>query len=84
MLRHKWVLHPYVTMFEGFILLQFELSTNTKSRLLSLNHPSHSVTAGLVNTFSAYGPLSVEWPGKDGKHPRCPPKGNVAKGKVNR
>lgn len=70
-------------MFEGFILLQFELSTNTKSGLLSLNRPSLFVTAGLVNTFSAYGPLSVEWPGKDGKHPRCPPKGNVAKGKVN-
>ncbi|XP_048825496.1 LOW QUALITY PROTEIN: cytoplasmic polyadenylation element-binding protein 1-like [Brienomyrus brachyistius] len=33
--------------------------------------------AGLINTFSAYGPLSVEWPGKDGKHPRCPPKGYV-------
>lgn len=44
---------------------------------------SHFVAAGLVNTFSAYGPLTVEWPGKDGKHPRCPPKGNVAKGKVN-
>uniref|UniRef100_A0A672JFA6 Cytoplasmic polyadenylation element binding protein 1b n=1 Tax=Salarias fasciatus TaxID=181472 RepID=A0A672JFA6_SALFA len=38
--------------------------------------------AGLINTFSGYGPLSVEWPGKDGKHPRCPPKGNVAKGYV--
>uniref|UniRef100_A0A3B5KZS3 RRM domain-containing protein n=1 Tax=Xiphophorus couchianus TaxID=32473 RepID=A0A3B5KZS3_9TELE len=36
--------------------------------------------AGLINTFSGYGPLTVEWPGKDGKHPRCPPKGNVAKG----
>ncbi|KAJ4946799.1 hypothetical protein JOQ06_008845 [Pogonophryne albipinna] len=33
--------------------------------------------AGLINTFSGYGPLSVEWPGKDGKHPRCPPKGYV-------
>ncbi|TSK19990.1 Cytoplasmic polyadenylation element-binding protein 1 [Bagarius yarrelli] len=33
--------------------------------------------AGLINTFSCYGPLSVEWPGKDGKHPRCPPKGYV-------
>ncbi|XP_034015946.1 cytoplasmic polyadenylation element-binding protein 1-like isoform X4 [Thalassophryne amazonica] len=33
--------------------------------------------AGLINTFSSYGPLSVEWPGKDGKHPRCPPKGYV-------
>lgn len=38
------------------------------------------VSAGLINTFSGYGPLNVEWPGKDGKHPRCPPKGNVAKG----
>lgn len=39
-------------------------------------------TASLINTFSGYGPLTVEWPGKDGKHPRCPPKGNVAKGKL--
>uniref|UniRef100_A0A3P9APR6 RRM domain-containing protein n=1 Tax=Esox lucius TaxID=8010 RepID=A0A3P9APR6_ESOLU len=38
--------------------------------------------ASLVNTFSVYGPLSVEWPGKDGKHPRCPPKGNMPKGYV--
>ncbi|XP_028812541.1 cytoplasmic polyadenylation element-binding protein 1 isoform X1 [Denticeps clupeoides] len=38
--------------------------------------------AGLINTFSSYGPLSVEWPGKDGKHPRCPPKGNMPKGYV--
>ncbi|XP_066557812.1 cytoplasmic polyadenylation element-binding protein 1a isoform X2 [Amia ocellicauda] len=33
--------------------------------------------AGLINTFRVFGPLSVEWPGKDGKHPRCPPKGYV-------
>uniref|UniRef100_A0A8C9SX44 Cytoplasmic polyadenylation element binding protein 1b n=2 Tax=Scleropages formosus TaxID=113540 RepID=A0A8C9SX44_SCLFO len=33
--------------------------------------------AGLINTFSSYGPLTVEWPGKDGKHPHCPPKGYV-------
>ncbi|XP_036439952.1 cytoplasmic polyadenylation element-binding protein 1 [Colossoma macropomum] len=38
--------------------------------------------AGLINTFNCYGPLSVEWPGKDGKHPRCPPKGNMPKGYV--
>ncbi|XP_056134106.1 cytoplasmic polyadenylation element-binding protein 1 isoform X2 [Lampris incognitus] len=38
--------------------------------------------AGLISTFSGYGPLSVEWPGKDGKHPRCPPKGNIPKGYV--
>lgn len=36
--------------------------------------------AGLNNTFSSFGPLTVEWPGKDGKHPRCPPKGNMPKG----
>nr|XP_040130636.1 cytoplasmic polyadenylation element-binding protein 1 isoform X9 [Ictidomys tridecemlineatus]XP_040130637.1 cytoplasmic polyadenylation element-binding protein 1 isoform X9 [Ictidomys tridecemlineatus]XP_040130638.1 cytoplasmic polyadenylation element-binding protein 1 isoform X9 [Ictidomys tridecemlineatus]XP_040130639.1 cytoplasmic polyadenylation element-binding protein 1 isoform X9 [Ictidomys tridecemlineatus]XP_040130640.1 cytoplasmic polyadenylation element-binding protein 1 isoform X9 len=39
-------------------------------------------TAGLVNTFRVFGSLSVEWPGKDGKHPRCPPKGNMPKGYV--
>lgn len=44
----------------------------------STSHPF--ISAGLINTFSGYGPLTVEWPGKDGKHPRCPPKGNVAKG----
>ncbi|XP_078541110.1 cytoplasmic polyadenylation element-binding protein 1 isoform X4 [Lissotriton helveticus] len=32
---------------------------------------------GLINTFRVFGSLSVEWPGKDGKHPRCPPKGYV-------
>jgi len=40
--------------------------------------------AGLINTFKCYGPLSVEWPGKDGKHPRCPPKGNMPKGNAKR
>ncbi|MEE6514514.1 hypothetical protein FKM82_022717 [Ascaphus truei] len=38
--------------------------------------------AGLINTFRVFGALSVEWPGKDGKHPRCPPKGNMPKGYV--
>lgn len=32
--------------------------------------------ASLLNTFSMFGPLHVEWPGKDGKHHRCPPQGN--------
>uniref|UniRef100_A0A8C2AH24 Cytoplasmic polyadenylation element binding protein 1a n=1 Tax=Cyprinus carpio TaxID=7962 RepID=A0A8C2AH24_CYPCA len=32
--------------------------------------------ASLLSTFSVFGPLKVEWPGKDGKHPRCPPQGN--------
>ncbi|XP_069758873.1 cytoplasmic polyadenylation element-binding protein 1a isoform X2 [Narcine bancroftii] len=32
---------------------------------------------GLINTFRVFGSLTVEWPGKDGKHPRCPPKGYV-------
>lgn len=41
-----------------------------------------SFLAGLNNTFSSFGPLTVEWPGKDGKHPRCPPKGNMPKGKA--
>lgn len=39
--------------------------------------------AGLVNTFRVFGSLSVEWPGKDGKHPRCPPKGNMPKGNTD-
>ncbi|XP_064421867.1 cytoplasmic polyadenylation element-binding protein 1 [Latimeria chalumnae] len=33
--------------------------------------------AGLINAFRVFGSLTVEWPGKDGKHPRCPPKGYV-------
>lgn len=69
-------------------VLDFETSADAKCSVLRGRwrlRPSLSlfVAAGLVNTFSAYGPLTVEWPGKDGKHPRCPPKGNVAKGKVN-
>lgn len=39
--------------------------------------------AGLINTFRVFGSLSVEWPGKDGKHPRCPPKGNRPKGNTD-
>ncbi|XP_043084452.1 cytoplasmic polyadenylation element-binding protein 1a isoform X6 [Puntigrus tetrazona] len=31
----------------------------------------------LLNTFSVFGPLKVEWPGKDGKYPCCPPQGYV-------
>ncbi|XP_013920577.1 PREDICTED: cytoplasmic polyadenylation element-binding protein 1-like [Thamnophis sirtalis] len=31
--------------------------------------------AGLISTFRVFGSLRVEWPGKDSKHPRCPPKG---------
>lgn len=34
-------------------------------------------TASLLNTFSVFGPLKVEWPGKESKHPRCPPQGTV-------
>ncbi|XP_070619052.1 cytoplasmic polyadenylation element-binding protein 1 isoform X4 [Erythrolamprus reginae] len=30
---------------------------------------------GLISTFRVFGSLRVEWPGKDSKHPRCPPKG---------
>ncbi|XP_078448791.1 cytoplasmic polyadenylation element-binding protein 1-like isoform X2 [Lampetra planeri] len=33
--------------------------------------------AGLINCFKMFGSVSVEWPGKDGKHPRYPPKGYV-------
>ncbi|TRY90236.1 hypothetical protein DNTS_027169 [Danionella cerebrum] len=33
--------------------------------------------ASLLNTFGAFGPLKVAWPGKDGKHPRYPPQGYV-------
>ncbi|KAL7980023.1 hypothetical protein Chor_001291 [Crotalus horridus] len=36
--------------------------------------------AGLISTFRVFGSLRVEWPGKDSKHPRCPPKGNMPKG----
>lgn len=43
----------------------------------------HLFAAGLVNTFRVFGSLSVEWPGKDGKHPRCPPKGNMPKGNTD-
>uniref|UniRef100_A0A8C4PWU7 RRM domain-containing protein n=1 Tax=Eptatretus burgeri TaxID=7764 RepID=A0A8C4PWU7_EPTBU len=44
--------------------------------------PWDMTEAGLINTFKIFGSVSVEWPGKDGKHPRCPPKGNMPKGYV--
>ncbi|XP_059353807.1 cytoplasmic polyadenylation element-binding protein 1-like [Carassius carassius] len=31
--------------------------------------------ASLLNTFSVFGPLKVDWPGKDGNHPRFAPQG---------
>lgn len=31
--------------------------------------------AGLQQAFRPFGALSIEWPGKDGKHSRHPPKG---------
>ena len=31
--------------------------------------------AGLQAAFQAFGPMKIEWPGRDGKHPRYPPKG---------
>nr|XP_055048450.1 cytoplasmic polyadenylation element-binding protein 1a isoform X1 [Misgurnus anguillicaudatus] len=33
--------------------------------------------SSLLNTFCVFGPLKVEWPGKESKHPRCPPQGYV-------
>lgn len=52
-------------------------------RCPSVCHCFHPFAAGLVNTFRVFGSLSVEWPGKDGKHPRCPPKGNMPKGNAD-
>jgi cytoplasmic polyadenylation element-binding protein len=31
--------------------------------------------AGLQGSFRTFGPMHIEWPGKDGKHPRYPTKG---------
>nr|BAT21141.1 cytoplasmic polyadenylation element binding protein, CPEB [Patiria pectinifera] len=33
--------------------------------------------AGLQSCFKPFGTVRVEWPGKDGKHPKYPPKGYV-------
>ncbi|KAM9496276.1 cytoplasmic polyadenylation element-binding protein 1a isoform 2-T2 [Clarias gariepinus] len=33
--------------------------------------------SSLLNTFSVFGPLKVDWPDKDGKHSQCPPQGYV-------
>ena len=33
--------------------------------------------AGLQNAFKSFGPMKIEWPGKDGKHPRYLPRGNI-------
>ncbi len=34
------------------------------------------VSAGLQNAFKTFGPMKIEWPGKDGKHPRYLPRGS--------
>jgi len=38
------------------------------------------VTAGLQAAFKQFGPLRIEWPGKDGKHPRYPNRGHELPG----
>ena len=37
------------------------------------------VTAGIQNAFKTFGTVRIEWPGKDGRHPRCPPKGGISR-----
>jgi len=34
--------------------------------------------AGLMQAFRPFGSLNIEWPGKEGKHCRHPPKGIVS------
>ena len=36
--------------------------------------------AGLQSSFRQFGPLKIEWPGKDGKHPRYPSRGKELPG----
>ena len=36
---------------------------------------SFHLVAGLQQAFRPFGGLNIEWPGKDGKHSRHPPKG---------
>jgi len=36
--------------------------------------------AGLQAAFKQFGPLRIEWPGKDGKHPRYPNRGHELPG----
>ena len=32
---------------------------------------------GLQQSFQIYGPLNIDWPGKENKHNRHPPKGKI-------
>ena len=32
---------------------------------------------GLQHAFRSFGAMKIEWPGKEGKHPRYPPKGQT-------
>ena len=38
------------------------------------------LTVGLQSAFRTFGPMKIEWPGKDGKHPRYPTKGKELPG----
>jgi len=40
------------------------------------------VVAGLQASFKQFGPLRIEWPGKDGKHPRYPNRGHELPGRT--
>jgi len=40
------------------------------------------MSAGLQAAFKQFGSLRIEWPGKDGKHPRYPNRGHELPGNV--
>ena len=37
------------------------------------------ISVGLIACFEKFGSLKIEWPGKDDRHNRHPPKGNFQK-----
>ena len=56
--------------------------TNMNPRVIDIHQTClflnvhYLLLVGLQQAFKTFGSIKVEWPGKDGKHPRYSPKGN--------
>ncbi|XP_057185170.1 cytoplasmic polyadenylation element-binding protein 1a isoform X2 [Triplophysa rosa] len=64
-------------IWEGHLPLQHYKNPVYSCKVFLGGVPWDITEASLLSTFSVFGPLKVEWPGKESKHPRCPPQGYV-------
>lgn len=69
--------HPVVCTWSGNLPLRRYRNPVHSSKVFLGGVPWDITEEVLLNTFKPFGPLTVEWPGKETKHHRHPPKGYV-------